>query len=108
MTRIETPDEAISMAKNCTMALLMFSTSSCAVCAGLKPKIEAMLGDYPCIKAGYVDLDKLRILSGEFSIFTVPTVLVYAEGAEMIRMTRFVSLSDLSSRISRFYGMLST
>ena len=86
--------------------LVYISRPSCGVCKALIPKIEAMLEDFPEIKAGYVDLDKIPEAAGKFSIFTIPGILIYIQGKESIRKARYVSVDELAGEINRYYSLL--
>ena len=83
------------------------STPECNVCKVLKPKIIDMLeNDFPGIFFCYVDLSIAKEISGQLSVFSVPTILVYFEGKEMIRASRNVHIEELCEQIDRFYKMI--
>ncbi|MBD3276002.1 MAG: thioredoxin [Candidatus Marinimicrobia bacterium] len=87
-------------------ALLYFSTSTCSVCKVLKPKVKALLtDDFPEIDFRYINIEEFPEVSGQFSVFTVPTILVYFDGDEVIRKSRNVGLSELASDINRPYQL---
>ena len=83
------------------------STSECNVCKVLKPKvIELIESDFPNISFYYVDLNEAKEISGQISIFSIPTILVYFEGKETIRTSRNVHLEELREQIDRDYKMI--
>lgn len=83
------------------------STQECNVCKVLKPKVIEMLKeDFPQIQFYYVDLDKAKEILGQLSIFSVPTILVYFEGKETIRVARNVHLEELREQVERYYKMI--
>lgn len=83
------------------------STPECNVCKVLKPKVIEMLeSDFPEIKFQYVDLNEAKEISGQLSVFAVPTILVYFEGKETIRASRNVHLNELREQIGRYYEMI--
>jgi thioredoxin-like negative regulator of GroEL len=87
-------------------ALLYFSTSTCSVCKVLKPKVKALLSDdFPEIAFRYVNIEEFPEVSGQFSVFTVPTILVYFDGNEVIRKSRNVGVSELAAEINRPYQL---
>ena len=86
---------------------LYLSTPECSVCKVLKPKVIEMLKDYfPQIHFCYVDLNEAKEISGQLSVFSVPTILVYFEGKETIRTSRNVHLEELREQIERYYKMI--
>ncbi|MBK7631693.1 MAG: thioredoxin family protein [Ignavibacteriales bacterium] len=83
------------------------STPECNVCKVLKPKVLEMIKiDFPKINFCYVDLNEAKEISGQLSVFSVPTILVYFEGKETIRISRNVHLQELWEQISRYYKMM--
>ena len=83
------------------------STPECKVCKILKPKIIDMLeNDFPGIIFYYVDLSIAKEISGQLSVFSVPTILVYFEGKETNRISRNVHLEELREQIERYYKMI--
>jgi thioredoxin-like negative regulator of GroEL len=55
----------------------------------------------------YVDIEKSPVISGQFRIFTIPTILIFFEGKEQLRYSRNISMHQLEESISRPYGMIS-
>lgn len=83
------------------------STPECNVCKVLKPKILEMVeNNFPEINFCYVDLNAAKEISGQLSVFSVPTILVYFEGKETIRVSRNVHLEELREQIERYYKMI--
>ncbi|ERI89553.1 thioredoxin [Clostridiales bacterium oral taxon 876 str. F0540] len=99
----ETIEELINSNK---MILLYFGSDSCNVCNVMKPKVEELLKDYPKIKSYQVDVEKSLEISAAYNIFTIPAVLVFIEGKEIIREARHISMQDIDSKINRFYNMI--
>lgn len=83
------------------------STPECNVCKVLKPKvIELLKIDFPQIHFCYIDINEAKEISGQLSVFSVPTILVYFEGKEMIRTSRNVHPEELREQIERYYNMI--
>jgi thioredoxin-like negative regulator of GroEL len=83
------------------------STPECNVCKVLKPKVIEMLkADFPQIHFYYVDLNEAKEISGQLSVFSVPTILIYFEGKETIRASRNVHLEELREQVERYYKMI--
>lgn len=94
--------------KDQKMALLLFGNEVCGVCKVMKPKLKQLLLEYPQIKGVYVAADQYLDLAASYNIFTLPAILVFAEGKEIIREARHISLHELEIRISRYYQMMFT
>lgn len=106
---METRDTVAGVHELCAgekMVLLYLSRPDCGVCTAIKPKVEELLSRYPKIRAAYVDLDRLPSAAGEFSVFTIPAILVFTEGKESVREARYISMDLLEERIRRPYELL--
>jgi len=88
------------------MVLIYFGNKTCGVCTDLKPKVEKVLEEYPRIKSIYVDIEKSHNIAVSYNFFTVPAILVFVEGKVTIREARYISVPDISNRISRYYNLL--
>jgi thioredoxin-like negative regulator of GroEL len=83
------------------------STPECNVCKVLKPKIVEMIeNEFPKLKFCYIDLNDAKEISGQLSVFSVPTILVYFEGKETIRVSRNIHIQELREQIDRNYNMI--
>jgi len=88
------------------MVLLYISRRNCSVCHALLPQVKGLLEEFQDIKSIHADAEEMPEIAGEFSIFTVPVVIVFVEGKEMFRKARFVPIEELHSQISRLVKML--
>ena len=66
------------------------------------------LKSFPEIPSYYVNLDDVPEAAGQLSPFTIPAVLVYAGGKEVVREARYIFIDDISEKIRRAYGFLYT
>ena len=48
-----------------------------------------------------MDADKIPAVAGAFSVFTVPALLLFVEGKEMVRKARFVVMNELEQQIAQ-------
>ncbi|MBD8005339.1 thioredoxin family protein [Bacillus sp. Sa1BUA2] len=84
------------------LTLLYISRPDCSVCHGLLPQVEELLEEFPSVASIHADADRIPEIAGEYSIFTVPVVLVFVEGKELIRKARFVPIGELREQLERF------
>lgn len=87
------------------MVLVYFGTKTCSVCVDMKPKVEELLEKYTKIKGIQVDVDSSIKLSTSYNIFTIPAILLYIDGKEVIREARHISVEDLDNKIARYYEL---
>ena len=60
--------------------LLDFWASWCAPCRMVVPIIEEIAGERPDIKVGKINVDEQSELASEFSIMSIPTLVVMKNG----------------------------
>ena len=87
--------------------LLYFSSDSCSVCKVLKPKVAELLHEkFPLMQSLYVDTEKSPVISGQFRVFTIPTILIFFEGKEQVRYSRNISMHQLEASLGRPYELV--
>ncbi|EOD00386.1 thioredoxin family protein [Caldisalinibacter kiritimatiensis] len=89
-----------------TLSLLYVSSDKCSVCQDVKPKLEKLLEDYPQIHSGYTKIEEAPEVSGQFTVFTAPTIILFVEGKEVLRESRFIQFHKLEEGLSRWYREL--
>lgn len=90
------------------ISMVYFSSNNCSVCINLIPKIEEILKPYPMIKCRKVEIDKVTEAIGTFSVHTLPCILLFIDGKEIIREARFISIMELKEKIERYYELVYT
>jgi len=106
LQEFDTLEEIHEFIESGRIRLLYLSRPECGVCTAIKPKVIDIIREYPEMEGTYINLDTIPASAGEFSIFTIPGILVYIDGKEMIREARYISIDDITSRIDRFYVMM--
>ena len=87
--------------------LLYFSGEQCNVCHALRPKFKALFdAEFPKIKQIYLDAHENPKISAHYSVFSVPTMIVFLDGREFVREGRAVSLHKMIEQLARPYGMM--
>lgn len=86
--------------------LLYFKNDNCGPCLVLRPKIQELVErKFPKLKFIVVDSVEHPEINGEFGVFANPTILVFFDGREYIRKSKYVSITELESEILRLYLM---
>lgn len=100
-------DDLIKLVEESPAVCFYLSTPECNVCKVLKPKvIEMLVKDFPKIEFHYVDLNEAKEIAGQLSVFTVPTILIFFDGKEIIRASRNIHIEKLRELINRYYKMI--
>ena len=83
------------------LAFVYISREDCSVCHAVLPQVQEILEDYPSIQAIQANADQIPEVAGDFTVFSVPALLLFAEGKELIREARFVNMENLDRQFSR-------
>ncbi|MBT2681076.1 thioredoxin [Bacillus sp. ISL-35] len=67
------------------------------------PQVEEVLKDFPKIEAGLVNAGKVEEIAGFLMAFTVPVLVLYADGREYLREARIVQVEKFREDVSRIY-----
>ncbi|MBU0720970.1 thioredoxin family protein [bacterium] len=87
--------------------MLYFSAPTCNVCHALKPKLlEAVEKNFETFEVVSVDTSVSQELAAHFSIFAIPSVLVFLDGREFLRKSRHMSVDEVIKEIKRPYEMM--
>jgi thiol-disulfide isomerase/thioredoxin len=106
LIKLDSNEEIENLIKENQMVLVYFGSESCNVCNAMRPKVEEILKNYPKIKSAEVDTEKSLKLSSDYSVFTIPVILIFIEGKEILREARYISMKDINDKITRYYELL--
>ena len=89
--------------------LLYFSGEKCNVCHALRPKFKEVFDkEFSQLKQIYLDAHENAEISAQYQVFSVPTMIVFMDGREFAREGRAVSLHQLTEKLKRPYGMMTS
>ncbi|MHC3993609.1 thioredoxin family protein [Thiomicrolovo sp. ZZH C-3] len=87
--------------------MLYFSAPTCNVCHALKPKlVEAVTTNFDAIEIVTVDISESPEIASHFSVFAIPTLLVFLDGREFLRKSRHMSVGEVVEAIRRPYEIM--
>ncbi len=107
MKELGSYDELIRLMQQEKAALFYFSTPDCGVCKSIKPKVISLVQEhFPLLKLYYINTEAVPEARGQFSVYSVPVVLVFFQGREYIREARNFGIMELGAKIDRYYSMM--
>ncbi|MDD5401619.1 MAG: thioredoxin family protein [Sulfurimonas sp.] len=87
--------------------MLYFSAPSCNVCHALKPKlVDALHSNFREMKIISIDVSVEQELAASFSVFAIPTVLIFLDSREFLRKSRHMSVDEVVKEIKRPYDIM--
>jgi len=87
--------------------MLYFSAPTCNVCHALRPKLtEAIIDEFPTFVIESIDISETPEIASHFTVFTIPTVLIFFQGREFLRKSRHMSVGEVVEDIRRPYNLM--
>jgi thioredoxin-like negative regulator of GroEL len=104
---MNTIEEIEKTIKENMAVMLYFSAPTCNVCHALKPKLlEAIDGNFKEFKIVSIDTSIEQEIAAHYSVFAIPTVLVFLDGREFLRKSRHMSVDEVVREIERPYSIM--
>lgn len=103
---ISTLEELQGIITNKPAVLAYFYNDNCAPCLSLRPKVIEMIDEhFPKMELRFVNSDKGEI-PAHYGVYDNPTLLIFFDRKEYIRVSKYVSTHQLAEQIQRYYDMV--
>lgn len=76
-------------------AIILCKSHTCSVCLSIEARFMNDADLYKDWSMAQVYVDDVALFRGEHSVFTVPTVLMFFEGKEIYRTSRFIEFDRI-------------
>lgn len=107
ISQIQTTEQINSVINTGEPVLIYFSGENCSVCKVLKPKIEQeVIKNFPKFKLYEVKTDIYKELTSQFTVFSIPTVLIFFDRKEFKRYGRNISIPLFIEELKRPYNLM--
>ncbi|WNF36743.1 thioredoxin family protein [Bacillaceae bacterium IKA-2] len=84
------------------IVLVLLKSEKCSVCDAVYEQLGDFFIEGNDFKKYYVSIDKVASVAGEYLVFTAPTVLLFINGKEVERQSRFISYDKINYQITRY------
>ena len=102
-----TVEELKNTVSNTKAIVLYFKNEQCPPCQVLRPKVEDLIRkEFPSMVFQVVDTVENPLLASTYHVFSNPTILVFFEGKEYIRKSKYIAISELEQEINRLYQLM--
>ena len=86
-----------------------FSSEDCGVCKVLKPKIMEMIVEkFPQVSIRQIDIKAEPAVAAQYTVFTLPVLLILAEGKEHTRFIRSFSVNEVEAKLARISSLINS
>lgn len=87
--------------------IVYFYSDRCSPCISLRPKVIDMVKTaFQGVRLVFVNSEKVPEVAAAFSVFANPAIIVFIEGREYRRYSKYISINELGSDIERVYRMV--
>lgn len=84
-----------------------FYNDDCPPCISLRPKVEKLVAAcFPKMKLAWINSKKTPEIPAAYQIFANPTILLFFDGKETRRYSKYVSVDELEESIDRYYKLI--
>lgn len=107
MSNISHLDELVQIVQQETAVVIYFYNDDCPPCISLRPKVEDLISNaFQKMKLVWVNSKNHPKIPAHYNVFANPTILIFFEGKEFKRFSKYVSISELEQAIARYYNMI--
>lgn len=93
--------------RNNRLALVYIYGETCSVCHAVMPQVKPIIEQFKAISAMQIDSERFPEVSGEWMVFTVPAILLFVDGKEVLRVARFIEKNKLENQLIKITNALS-
>ena len=104
---VNTLDELKALVESLPALMIYFYNDNCAPCVSLRPKVEELLKmQFPKMSIVFSNSMTHPELSAHYGAFNNPTIIIFFEGREFRRESKYISIPQLEESIRRPYEIL--
>lgn len=100
LTNLEMMEQFID---NTKLSLIYVSKTNCSICHALLPQVQKLMQKYPRMELGQINVDTVREVAGQWSLFTAPVLLLFLDGKEISRDARIVHMDLFEQKLDKIY-----
>lgn len=87
---------------NQDIVMVIAKSHTCSVCNTIQNTLEHNVPNLDKIDIHHVYIDDVDEFRGQHTIFSVPTVLIFSEGKELLRESRYINYSKIQRLIELY------
>ena len=105
--KLESIEQIEELIADLPSVLLYFYSDNCAPCLSLRPKVADLVFDrFPNVRLGLINGEKDPLITASFRVFAFPTLILFFEGKEHYRGSKYLAIPQLAETINKPYTLL--
>ena len=101
MNIIKNINEANDVIKK-DFVMIIAKSHTCSICNTILNTLENNIPNLSAIEIYNIYIDDVDEFRGQHTIFSVPSVLIFSEGKELLRESRYINYSKIQRLISLY------
>jgi len=101
MNQINNMDEANKVI-NKDFVMVIAKTHTCTICNTILNSLEHNIPNLSDIEIHNIYIDEVDEFRGQHTIFSVPSVLIFSNGKELLRESRYINYSKIQRMIGLY------
>lgn len=101
MIEIKQYDEIKSIIKN-DFVMVIAKTHTCGACQTVQGSLEQNVPNLSKVEKYAIYIDDMDKFRGDHLIFSVPTVLIFSQGKELLRESRYLNYAKINRMIELY------
>lgn len=82
------------------ISIVQYGSDTCQPCGALETKLGAWVKEHEGIEYSYVSVELEPAKAAQQGVFTVPAIVVYMDGKELMRRAGYFSLDELLEQVA--------
>jgi thioredoxin-like negative regulator of GroEL len=104
--KVDTEESLIQKVNHSDAILVYFYSDRCPPCLSLRPKVQKMMKeDFSRMQLVFMDAEKRPEIAANYNAFSLPVLVLFFEGKEFLRFSKYVSVSELRESLNRIYKL---
>ena len=106
-SELENIESVIHAIEKETAVLLYLYSDRCSPCVSLRPKVMELIREaFPKVSLYFINSEKHPEIAAAYNSFSNPTLILFFDGREYRRMSKYISIPQLAGEIERPYQMI--
>ena len=96
--------ESEEVLKKSSLVMIVAKAKACSTCSMIIPHLEKNVKHLDRFEQYQIFVDDVEEFRGKHVIFSVPTVLIFEDGKEILRESRFINIGKVNRLLDAYFS----
>jgi len=82
--------------------ILVAKTHTCSICKTIHNHLAQNIHNFDSLDSYQIYIDDIERFRGEYVVFSVPTIMIFSKGKELMRQSRFFDIDKINRLIAAY------